>query len=79
MQKFNIEVIEEEDKVIINNKHIQKPNIILNGKNDHRIVMALSIMLSKFGGEIEGIEAVNKSYPGFFEDLKSLGIEVKYE
>ena len=41
--------------------------------------MALSIMLSKFGGEIEGIEAVNKSYPGFFEDLKSLGIEVEYE
>lgn len=79
LQKFNIEVIEEEDKVIINNKHIQKPNIILNGKNDHRIVMALSIMLSKFGGEIEGIEAVNKSYPGFFEDLKSLGIEVEYE
>ena len=79
LQKFNIEVIEEEDKVIINNKHIQKPNIILNGKNDHRIVMALSIMLSKFGGEIEGIEAVNKSYPGFFEDLKSLGIEVGYE
>lgn len=79
LQKFNIEVIEEEDKVIINNKHIQKPNFILNGKNDHRIVMALSIMLSKFGGEIEGIEAVNKSYPGFFEDLKSLGIEVEYE
>ena len=79
LQKFNIEVIEEEDKVIINNKHIQKPKIILSGKNDHRIVMALSIMLSKFGGEIEGIEAVNKSYPGFFEDLKSLGIEVEYE
>lgn len=79
LQKFNIEVIEEEDKVIINNKNITKPNEILNGKNDHRIVMALSIMLTKFGGVIEGIEAVNKSYPRFFEDLKSLGVEVNYE
>ncbi len=77
--KFKIDFIEEEDKVIIKNKNIQKPNIVLNGKNDHRIVMALSIMLTKFGGEIEGIEAVNKSYPSFFEDLKGLGIGVKYE
>lgn len=77
--KFNIDFIEEDDKVIINNKNIKKPNEVLNGKNDHRIVMALSIMLSKFGGSLEGTEAVKKSYPSFFEDLKSLGVEVCYE
>lgn len=79
LEKFNINIIEENDKVIINNKNIKKPECILNGKNDHRIVMALSIMLSVYGGEIEGIEAVNKSYPNFFDDLKTLGIEVIYE
>lgn len=79
LEKFNIEVIEEEDKVIIKNDNISKPNSILNGKNDHRIVMALSIMLSVYGGKIDGIEAVNKSYPSFFDDLKALGIEVLYE
>ncbi len=78
LEKFNIEVIEEENKVIINNKNIKKPDKILYGKNDHRIVMALSIMLSIFGGEIKGIEAVNKSYPNFFDDLKTLGVEVLY-
>ena len=77
--KFNIDFIEEDDKVIINNKNIRKPKEVLNGKNDHRIVMALSIMLSKFGGSLEGTEAVKKSYPSFFEDLKSLGVEVCYE
>ena len=41
--------------------------------------MALSIMLTKFGGMIEGIEAVNKSYPKFFSDLNKLGSEVSYE
>ena len=79
LQKFNVEVIEEDNKVIINNKNIKAPNEILNGKNDHRIVMALSIMLSVYGGMIDGVEAVNKSYPSFFDDLKSLGVEVMYE
>ncbi len=50
---------------------------ILNGHNDHRIVMAMSVILSKTGGAIGGAEAVRKSYPGFFEDIKRLGAEVE--
>ena len=49
---------------------------ILNGHNDHRIVMALSVILSKIGGSIDGIEAVRKSYPNFFRDIKQLGAKV---
>lgn len=51
----------------------------LDGHNDHRIVMALSLILSKYGGAINGAEAVRKSYPAFFEDIASLGAEVKTE
>ena len=46
------------------------------GHNDHRIVMAMSVILSKIGGVIEGAEAVGKSYPRFFEDIKELGAKV---
>ena len=49
----------------------------LDGHNDHRIVMALSVILSKIGGSINGAEAVRKSYPGFFEDIRKLGAEVE--
>ena len=49
----------------------------LDGHNDHRIVMALSVILSQLGGEIDGVEAVRKSYPAFFEDIKGLGAEVE--
>ena len=49
----------------------------LDGHNDHRIVMAMSVVLSVIGGEIEGAEAVNKSYPAFFKDIKSLGAKVE--
>ena len=45
----------------------------LSGHNDHRIVMAMSLILSRIGGEIGDAQAVRKSYPGFFEDIKRLG------
>ena len=48
----------------------------LDGHNDHRIVMAMSVILSKIGGEIDGAEAIRKSYPGFFEDIQKLGAAV---
>ena len=54
-----------------------KKNALLDGHNDHRIVMAMSLILSVYGGEISGAEAVRKSYPSFFEDIKILGAEVK--
>jgi 3-phosphoshikimate 1-carboxyvinyltransferase len=38
--------------------------------------MALSVLCTIFGGEIEGAEAVNKSFPDFFEKLQSVGIDV---
>ena len=58
--------------------------LILGGKinafevdsyNDHRMVMMAAIAASKADGKciINNIEAVNKSYPNFFEDYKLLG------
>ena len=39
--------------------------------------MALAVALSRIGGEIDGCEAVTKSYPSFFEDLKKAVIEIE--
>ena len=39
--------------------------------------MALSLMLSYLGGEIDGVEAIRKSYPGYFDDIIKLGAKVK--
>jgi 5-enolpyruvylshikimate-3-phosphate synthase len=38
--------------------------------------MACSILLSVTGGCIENAEAVSKSYPNFFKDLTTLGLDV---
>ncbi|MGD9964723.1 MAG: 3-phosphoshikimate 1-carboxyvinyltransferase [Candidatus Izemoplasmatales bacterium] len=48
--------------------------------NDHRMVMSISIAALRANSPItiEGAQAVNKSYPDFFEDLKSLGVKIEY-
>ena len=76
LSKFGTLVNVKEDSVVVYPAQLHKPTEPLYGHNDHRIVMALSILLSVTGGEIEGAEVVSKSYPGFFDDLTSLGIEV---
>lgn len=68
------ELIEEEDRITVLKRPLHAPSRVLSGHNDHRIVMALSVLLTRFGGEIAGAEAVTKSMPDFFERLASLGI-----
>lgn len=50
---------------------------IVSAAGDHRIAMSAAIAATVAGGEvqIDGAEAVNKSYPKFFDDLKKLCVE----
>ena len=77
LKKFGTTVSVYEDTVVIYPAEFHKPTQPLLGHNDHRIVMALSVLLSLTGGVMEGAEAVSKSYPTFFDHLRSLGIEVQ--
>ena len=47
----------------------------VDGANDHRIVMAAAIAATRANAPVTilGAEAVNKSYPSFWEDYKRLG------
>ncbi len=71
----NIKVLDNE--VIIYESKLHTPTEILDGHNDHRIVMSLAVLASSLGGTIESSEAVAKSYPSFFDVIKQLGIEVE--
>lgn len=48
---------------------------VVDGWHDHRIVMSSSVAAWQCTGSVEivGAEAVRKSYPGFFGDLRQLG------
>ena len=77
LSKFGARLTVLDDEVIVHKTDLHAPTEPLFGHNDHRIVMALSVILSKLGGALNGAEAVKKSYPNFFEDIKSLGAEVE--
>lgn len=59
--------------VIEGKKQIHKGTV--NGCNDHRIVMAMSIatLMSTDDITISDAQSINKSYPTFFEDYNKLG------
>ena len=52
---------------------------IVDGANDHRIVMAAAIAATRCRGPvvIRGGEAVKKSYPGFWREYERLGGDVR--
>lgn len=76
LRKFGVSVTVNEDSVVIYPAKFHKPTEPLMGHNDHRIVMSLAVLLTLTGGEIEGAEAVTKSFPDFFTKISSLGIGV---
>ena len=75
LAKFGTRVTVEEDRVIVDPVDFHAPTEPLCGHNDHRIVMSMAVLCTKVGGTIMGAEAVMKSYPNFFDDLKSLGVQ----
>ncbi len=76
LRKCGIPVTVEENRVIVHKATLHAPDSVIDGHNDHRIVMAMSVLCSLVGGEIAGAEAVAKSYPNFFDDITKLGIQV---
>lgn len=76
LKKFGANVKVYENSVEIDKKQLKPPIVPLCGHNDHRIVMALSVLAAVFGAEIDGAEAVNKSYPDFFRVIKKAGVNV---
>ncbi|HCT17525.1 MAG TPA: 3-phosphoshikimate 1-carboxyvinyltransferase [Ruminococcaceae bacterium] len=75
--KFGVKVTVDENTITVDPSGIHSPAEPLCSHNDHRIVMSLAVMLTKFGGEIDEAQAVNKSMPQFFTMLGSLGINTE--
>lgn len=75
--KMGVEIKLEADKMMIAGGNSLK-GARVHSHHDHRIAMACAAAALKANGEtvIEEAEAVNKSYPGFYNDLKLLGAAV---
>jgi 3-phosphoshikimate 1-carboxyvinyltransferase len=53
--------------------------VTVSAHDDHRLAQALAILATRCqrGLTIAGADAVAKSYPWFFDDLRALGADVR--
>ena len=76
LSKLGAKITASDNCVDILPAPLHSPAIPFSSHGDHRIAMALSVAAMRFGGVIDGAEAVGKSYPEFFRDLAAVGGDV---
>lgn len=71
--------IDWEDDVMLVKGGAELKGAIVHSHHDHRIAMACAVAALKAKGatEIQEARAVNKSYPGFWNDLQRLGARIE--
>jgi 3-phosphoshikimate 1-carboxyvinyltransferase len=71
--------IELQDDLMIIEGVKQLSAAITHSRHDHRIAMACAVAALRADGPvvIEEAEAINKSYPDFYDDIRSLGAVVQ--
>lgn len=74
LSKLGADITEFKDSLIINGRENLDGGETVS-YNDHRIAMALAVAAVRCKSPviIDGCEAVNKSYPGFWEDYRKIG------
>ncbi|MDD7231706.1 MAG: 3-phosphoshikimate 1-carboxyvinyltransferase [Clostridiales bacterium] len=76
LAKYGAKVHVFDNSVVVEKSRLHAPCAELCGHNDHRVVMSLAILATKYGGIIDGAQAVNKSFPDFFDKLRSVGAQI---
>lgn len=76
--KMGVTIELDDDKMTIQGKKVLN-GAVVHSHHDHRIAMACAVAALKAKGEttIADAEAINKSYPDFFEDLLVLGTVIE--
>lgn len=75
--KCGVTVTVGENEIAVSGS-LTAPGEPLCGHGDHRVVMALAVLCAITGGTVCGTEAVNKSFPDFFERLRALGVGMEF-
>ena len=77
LSKFGAEITCLENEITVENTKLHAPTESVKSNSDHRVVMSAAVLMTKYGGEIDGWEACAKSMPDFFEKLALLGGNIK--
>ena len=75
IRKLGGQITSDENTVTVRASRLHAPDTALDSHNDHRVVMAMAVAALGAGvpAVIENAQAVAKSYPDFFDVLRSIG------
>jgi 3-phosphoshikimate 1-carboxyvinyltransferase len=81
LERMGASVTEEQDALIVHGSNSTLSGATVQGRGDHRLVMALSVAGLVADGEttVEGAEHVDVSFPSFFGTMAELGAGVELE
>ncbi len=83
LRKWGVDISSDEDSITIVGKSSYKKEqpVHIDSHNDHRIAMAMAVFgcCAESSSVIEDAQAINKSYPDFFEDLKKIQGKVEIQ
>lgn len=79
LTKFGASVIISESTLKLKATRKLKSNVSVDTYQDHRMAMAFAPLALKVPLKINDAEVVSKSYPTFWEDLKSIGFQISTE
>ena len=75
LERMGVKVVEEQDRLTIIGT--SPSGAVIDSKDDHRLAMAFSILGLLVGNTvINEAECVNKTFPGFWNILRSIGGKV---
>ena len=77
LEKFRADVLISHDSIQLNNSVVfQNDSIKIETYQDHRMAMAFAPLVLKQSLIIKNAAVVSKSYPDFWNDLKTIGLRV---
>ena len=79
LERLGASVEEEQDALTVHGGETELEGATVDGRGDHRIIMALSVAGLVAEGEttVRGADDVDVSFPGFFDVLAELGADVR--
>jgi len=79
LSRMNADVKETRDGMVINRRDLKGAEV--NGHHDHRVIMALSLagIIARGTTKINTAEAVDVTFPGFVELMRTTGANMKME
>lgn len=76
LEKLGAKISVTHDSLTLESSDVINPNIKIKTYQDHRMAMAFAPLALKTDITIEEAEVVSKSYPKFWEDLKTIGFDI---